>query len=202
MPLVLVVDDNAVFARLVARELRFRGIEVRVAGSGADVPRVLDDQEMRALDAAWVDQALPDARGTEIAARIRAKNTRANLVLVSAVANNEEIRADIIHRNISFFPKPVTLAEIRGWGDGVIERSPSAKFERVLDRIKAECGLTTKEIDVIRAARESSVQRKAIAAQLNISVETVGTHVQNIKRKTRVSSLRDLLERLHVDDNV
>lgn len=53
---------------------------------------------------------------------------------------------------------------------------------------KDEYGLTPREMEVMGLAGEGR-SRRAVAGSLNISINTVGTHLRNIYRKLKVSNL-------------
>jgi two-component system, NarL family, response regulator DesR len=194
--LVLVVDDDEHYARAVARVLRFNGLEVRVAGSGAEAARLVEGQEWGMVAGALLDQTLPDTSGTELAEFVRAKNARTEISIVSGLGDSEELRDQLVARNLPFIRKPVTDGALRNWSAGLIARSPIAKFEQALAHVKDVHGLTPREVDVLRAARARSPEHKVVAEVLGIRVETVRTHVKKILRKTRAGSLRDLIKRL------
>ncbi|MFC0677649.1 PAS domain S-box protein [Lysobacter korlensis] len=72
---VLVVDDNADAATMVAEVLRLHGHAVDVAGSGAGALGLVDDS--RRYDAFVLDIGLPDMTGYELVRRLRALDVTA-----------------------------------------------------------------------------------------------------------------------------
>lgn len=83
---VLIVDDNAPVARLLARLVREEGLEVDTAGTGGEA---LGLMAARAFDVLVVDVRLPDMRGPELLERARERGGNAQAVLISAMPAEE-----------------------------------------------------------------------------------------------------------------
>ena len=80
---VLVVDDEAAFARTVAMLLEDEGFAVRTA---PDVPSALDELARHRPDVVLSDIWLPGASGWDLAERLIERGERIPLVLMSAMA--------------------------------------------------------------------------------------------------------------------
>ena len=92
------------------------------------------------------------------------------IALVSGEVDEKKLRAKIIGLNVPLIPKPVALGELRNWAACVMAQSPSARFEQELARQERAHGLTTREVEVVRAARLRSGENKATAAELGIGL--------------------------------
>jgi two-component system, OmpR family, phosphate regulon response regulator PhoB len=84
---ILVVEDEAAIAELVALNLRHAGFEVAVVGSAEDAQREID----RSLPAlALLDWMLPGQSGLSLARRWRADERTRSLPLIMLTARSEE----------------------------------------------------------------------------------------------------------------
>ncbi|MGQ0529261.1 MAG: response regulator [Panacagrimonas sp.] len=105
VPALLVVEDDAAFARVLADIATRRGLEVLVAGSGAEALRLASE---RRLFGVLLDIGLPDMTGWEVLERLKA-NPHTSAVPVHVISGRE----DEAHRGqelgaIGFLQKPVT----------------------------------------------------------------------------------------------
>jgi len=84
MATILVVDDNAVVARVLARLLQQRGHRALVA---ADGPAALDTVRQQGPDLVLLDMMMPDMDGLEVLRRLKAdpKTAGPPVILFSAV---------------------------------------------------------------------------------------------------------------------
>jgi DNA-binding NtrC family response regulator len=101
---VLVVDDEPVVRRTLARALMARGIAVDTAEGGA---AALDLLRSRALDAVILDRQLPDSDGLSLLGRLRREHPEVEVVMlipagdpVSGERALKEGAYDIVHKPI------------------------------------------------------------------------------------------------------
>lgn len=85
---ILVIDDEADLAELVAFNLRQAGYETRTAGSGQDG---LDEVRRNPPDLVVLDLMLPDIAGTEVCRRLRADEASRHLPVIMLTARGEEV---------------------------------------------------------------------------------------------------------------
>ena len=106
---VLVVDDEADNACVLATGLRMGGFEVETA-SGAEGALLVMAGE--AFDFAIVDLMMPDTNGIELARMIRAQFPCAQVVLISAyhLSERQLVLADC--GAVGFVPRPFDLFEL------------------------------------------------------------------------------------------
>ena len=90
MTRVLVVDDDAALSRALAINLRARGFEVGVAGSGREA---LDLLARLNPDVVVLDLGLPDLDGIEVLHGIRGWNDVPVLVLSARTTSDEKVEA-------------------------------------------------------------------------------------------------------------
>ncbi len=106
---ILIVDDQPHFAAAVAKRLQLDGHQATVADSAAAGLACCLEQR---VDTAFVDLALPDGQGTELAAAIKRRHPAAFVVLMTGFAtrvDDEELASAAID---AILPKPWRGAEL------------------------------------------------------------------------------------------
>jgi signal transduction histidine kinase/CheY-like chemotaxis protein len=112
---VLVVDDNSVNRRILARQLELAGASTDVAAGGAEALEML---RARRYDLVLADLQMPDMDGFEMAQRIRAGEAadgRARLPILAITAStleDEEQRSRAAGMD-GFITKPVGIEQLR-----------------------------------------------------------------------------------------
>jgi len=112
---VLVVDDNSVNRRILARQLELAGASTDVASGGAEALEML---RTRRYDLVLADLQMPDMDGFEMARRIRAGEAadgRARLPILAITAStleDEEQRSRAAGMD-GFITKPVGIEQLR-----------------------------------------------------------------------------------------
>lgn len=113
-PLALVVDDEEYNRLAHAAQLERLGYAVRTAGDGATACRIL---ETDACELVFLDYDMPDVKGPELAARIRAIHTghgrQPFLIAVTAYTTVEKREECLAAGMDAFLGKPVSDARLR-----------------------------------------------------------------------------------------
>jgi DNA-binding response OmpR family regulator len=109
LPRVLVVDDEANHARVMAIGLRIEGFEVETAPDAFDA---LQRLEAGGFDVAIVDLMMPGTNGIQLARLMRERHPHMRVVLTSAyhLSERQLVRADC--GAVGFVPKPFDLTEL------------------------------------------------------------------------------------------
>jgi DNA-binding response OmpR family regulator len=109
MPRVLVVDEQANQARMMAIGLRVEGFDVETAESSA---QALERLAAQPFDLALVDLMLPGTNGIQLARLARERHPGTRVVLMSAyhLSERQLTRADC--GAAGFVPKPLDLTEV------------------------------------------------------------------------------------------
>jgi DNA-binding response OmpR family regulator len=109
LPRVLVVEEQANQARVMAIGLRIEGFDVETASSSVEALELLG---ARAFDIAIVDLMLPGTNGIQLARLVRDRHPGTRVVLTSAyhVSERQLARADC--GASGFVPKPLDLGEL------------------------------------------------------------------------------------------
>jgi len=192
---VLVVDDHAVFADAV-RSL----LESDAQIGPVTVAYGLEDgtAQLAALhpDVAVVDLRLADGTGIDFAKRAQTLSPRTRVVVLSALASPEAVFSAVLHGVRVWLPKTVGPQQLvravcaahrgRAW-------LPADMLYQVLDalvkRATAAAGpldrLSHRELEIL-AGLAAGNSRKALAAELQLSTNTIRSHVQNIVAKLDV----------------
>ena len=106
---VLVAEDEATYARTVARYLEGRGHEVRVAGSGKAAVKALSEAEW---DVLLLDLKLPDADGVDLLAQVRQDHADVQTIIVTGFANVESAIGVMRLGAFDYVTKPPNFEEL------------------------------------------------------------------------------------------
>jgi DNA-binding response OmpR family regulator len=109
LPRVLVVDDEANHARVIAIGLRVEGFQVETA---PDAETALATVAGTPFDLAIVDLMMPGTNGIQLARLIRDRHPETRVILMSAyhLSERQLLRADC--GAVGFVPKPFDLTEL------------------------------------------------------------------------------------------
>jgi DNA-binding response OmpR family regulator len=109
LPRILVVDDEANHARVIAIGLRVEGFQVDTA---PDAESALAAVAASPFDLAIVDLMMPGTNGIQLARLIRDRHPETRVVLMSAyhLSERQLVRADC--GAVGFVPKPFDLTEL------------------------------------------------------------------------------------------
>ncbi len=106
---VLIAEDEAVYAKTVARYLEERGHEVKVCPSSRAAERALKDAEW---DVLLLDLNLPDARGVDLLARVRQDHAGLQTIIVTGFAAVESAIETMRLGAFDYLTKPPNFAEL------------------------------------------------------------------------------------------
>ncbi len=104
---VLIVEDEDLVARIVARALTAAGYDVHVAADGEGALAVADED----FDLLLTDVVLPGATGPEIADRLRSR--RPNLPVLFMSGHADRASAEAVARTGSLLRKPFSIAQLQ-----------------------------------------------------------------------------------------
>jgi two-component system invasion response regulator UvrY len=196
---VLLVDDHAVVRmgfRLLLQSVPEMSV-VAEADSGESACQLYAEA---APDVVVMDLAMPGMGGLEALRRIRARDPEAKVLTLSAQDDPMHARRALQEGALGFLSKrsaPEALLEAVGvvasgrrFIDPVLaQKLALAEFDGA-SKSPVE-RLSEREFEVfVRLAGGATVQR--IAADLNLSASTIGTHLYNIKQKLGVVNQSEL----------
>jgi DNA-binding NarL/FixJ family response regulator len=199
MPIsVLVVDDHAVFADALQERLSLEADigQVAVAYSVAGALSSLSAQQP---DVALVDLLLTDGSGLEIAERARDLAPTTRVMMLTANEEPDEVVQAVLAGVRAWLPKTVDphqlVRAIRAvyvgevWFDPMLLGTvlPALVARSNAPAPDALAPLTAREREVLDCLADG-MSRAATAAQLQVSLNTVRSHIQNVIAKLGVHS--------------
>jgi FixJ family two-component response regulator len=183
MALVRVVDDDASYARALARLLGARGYAVKSYGSGAELLAELDAD---CRGCVVMDLNMPGMSGLELQRELVRRGLRLPVVFLTGAAD-----------------VPSTVSAMRGGAVDFLEkRAPSGELMAAVERALASereqrelrerfAALTERELEVLRQVVRGRMN-KQIAADLGIHERTVKLHRTAVTTKVGVRSVAEL----------
>jgi len=186
--IVLVVDDDRDFCRLVRALLEPAGYEVHDAQTATDA---LADAASEQPAAVLLDVHLPDISGYEVLRRLRDDfGDDVAVVFLSGERTEEFDRTGgMLMGADDYIVKPFAKGEFIARVRRAIDRSCSAGPE-------AAPRLTAREFEVLKLLAEGLDQSK-ISEELFITPKTVATHIQRILLKLDVHSRAEAVAYAH-----
>jgi len=106
---ILVIDDEPVFASVVAEALRIDGNQVTVAHGGEEGLRAI---EQHAPDAVFLDIAMPGMDGIEVLRRIRGRHADLPVIILTGWASERQIAEARRLGVTDILEKPVPLKSL------------------------------------------------------------------------------------------
>lgn len=200
---VLLVEDHPVVRRGLTRLINGES-DLTVCGEAADSIQALREVERTDPDVVMIDIALRQSNGLELIKQIKARNSKVRM-LVSSV-HDESVYAERVLRAgaLGFVPKDESpeqlLRAIRTVACGKVYLS-SGMSDRILGRLVETDdalerspieALSDRELEVFQLIGAGETVR-AIALALKLSVKTINSHREKIKKKLGMASSSDLI---------
>jgi DNA-binding response OmpR family regulator len=101
---VLLVEDEEVLRKVIARNLTSRGVEVYEAGTAADAVRAATTERP---DLLLLDINLPDQTGWEVLRKLKRQGTDVPTIIVSAVRVSQSRLEEF--QPLAYLPKPFPI---------------------------------------------------------------------------------------------
>ena len=192
---VLLYDDSDQFREAIT--LLLGGTEgFEVAGSFNNCETAAADIDMLKPDVILMDIDMPGATGIDGVRMIREKNDTIKIIMLTVFDNNQNIYDAIrFGANGYVLKKSAPAAIINAIKDVFEGGAPmnSSIATQVLQMFAGmspttqNYGLSEKEKAVLKSLVDGN-SYKMVAASLNISIDTVRTHIRNIYEKLQVNS--------------
>ncbi len=202
---ILIVDDHPV-VRAGLRELLAAEPSLSVVGEAADVHEGLRQVAALSPDLVIVDLSLRGSNGLDLLKRIRAEHPEVRMIVASmhdeADFADRALAAGAMGYVSKHEPLETILDAVRRVMGGRVYLSPQMT-ERMLQRMTRRGtarratpidGLSDRELEVFEAIGNGHSTRE-IAQQLQLSVKTIETHRENIKRKLGLANNSELIRR-------
>lgn len=200
---VLLVDDHALFREGLAGIISAQP-DMQVVGEANDgLEAFVKAQELKP-DLILMDVQMPGMDGIEAARQIKQILPEAIIVMLTVRGDDEMLFEALKNGAQGYLLKEIRsqdlLEMLRGALRGEAALSPNlagrvlSEFQRLSKGGGSEkaddSGLTEREQQVLFQASKGATD-KEIAAELNISLNTVKTHIRNILAKLHVSTRRE-----------
>ena len=193
---VLIVDDHAV-VREGQRALIETEPGMEMVGEGADGIEAIQLTKSLKPDVLLIDLLMPRMGGIEAIEKIKAENSKVNILVLTSFAEDEKVFSAIKAGALGYLLKDATpqelLAAIRQVyrGEPSMDSAVAHKLMRELQRSSdlplTEEPLTEREVDVLKLVAQG-LTNQDIAEKLVISERTVRTHVSHILDKLHLAN--------------
>src|ERR671931_386453 len=201
MTKLVIVDDHEALREGLVALLESHGLEV--LGTAGNVASGIDLVDHGDPDVAIVDIRRPDSSGIELTRELLARRPGLGVILYTGDSDAELLYSGLDSGARGYALKAGSMAELVG----AIERIAAGgsyvdpRLDRILLSPRATAQvpqLSPREREIMHLMAEGRTA-EAIANELNVSVETVRTHVRNVIRKlqarNRVHAIAIALER-------
>jgi NarL family two-component system response regulator LiaR len=193
---VLIVDDHAV-VREGQRALIATEPGMELVGEGADGIEAIQLTKSLKPDVILIDLLMPRMGGIEAIQKIKAENSKVNILVLTSFAEDEKVFSAIKAGALGYLLKDATpqelLAAIRQVyrGEPSMDSAVANKLMRELQRSSdlplTDQPLTMREVDVLKLVAQG-LTNQDIAEKLVISERTVRTHVSHILDKLHLAN--------------
>ncbi|MCG3173296.1 MAG: Transcriptional regulatory protein DegU [Myxococcota bacterium] len=188
-PRILIVEDDAGFARKLARILSAGGMRIAAAEPSAE--SALERLGEIEFDVALLDLELPGRNGVELAGDIHALRPDAAILMLTSFADEEKVFQAMMAGACGYLLKTQGLDRLQSGietaldGGSVIDPGLARRFWNLFSsRVRAAppatpCPLTSQEVDVLNAVARGLTNREAAHA-LGLQRRTVRTILSHI----------------------
>ncbi|GIJ67536.1 response regulator transcription factor [Virgisporangium ochraceum] len=207
---VLIVDDDAVLRRSLARALRLSGFRTDVAEGGLDaLARIAAGRP----DVVVLDVSMPDLSGTEVCRRLRREGNEVPIVMLSALDEADDRISGLQAGADDYLVKPFVTAELELRLRALLRRRPPATGvlrvgdlvvdadARTARRGGTDLDLTRREFDLLEvlARNQGVVLSRDRLLELvwgydfDVGTNAVDTFVSYLRRKTEAGGAARLI---------
>lgn len=191
---MLVVDDHALFRTGVANIIN-QEPDLRVVAEAANGAEAVDAYERVRPDVMLLDLRMPVMEGVEAVRRIRERDPRARVIVLTTYDTDEEITRALKAGAKAYVLKDISADDLVGCirdvlaGKTYIAPAAAAKLAEGVTRVQ----LTPRELSTLRLMADGKAN-KEIATELGISDRTVKTHLGHLFEKLGVTSRTEAIK--------
>src|SRR6202140_1900534 len=181
--LVLLVEDEADARTVLSRRLEAFGWTWLPHPSAQSA---LEEPDLRYVEAVVADVVVGEGRlsGIDLIGELRKRDARAPVVLVTAFADQQRVKAALNGGASYLLEKPFTTEALRGVPDKVA--SIDVDLGRLVDRALSRARLTRKEAEVARLVLKG-LSSAEIGQMMGNSEKTIKQHLTQVSPKLRVA---------------
>ncbi len=189
---LVVVDDHPVVRHGLVSMLRYEP-DMQVVGEAGDGPAAVARIFEQQPDVVLLDLNLPQFSGIEVMKQIRPQLPQTRFLVLTTYDTDEYIVPALQAGAQGYLLKDATPDELTravrslAAGRAALEPGVAAKLLENISEPKDAEALSARELEVLRLL-VAGASNKAIAAQLNLSENTVKTHLSHIFGKLNVQS--------------
>jgi DNA-binding NarL/FixJ family response regulator len=186
---LLLADDHTLVFEAI-RCLLENDEDLEIVACAEDGSRVLPLVERTKADLVVLDLKMPGMDGLECLKALRERFPKVRVAILSALDSDETIASVLRSGANAFISKSIDPADLpAALRRAATEEEPQAigRDYRGKEPVADEIGLTTRELEVLRALAEGH-SNKEIARTLWLAEQTVKFHLTNIYRKLGVAS--------------
>jgi DNA-binding NarL/FixJ family response regulator len=191
---VLVVDDHALFRTGVANIIN-QEPDLRVVAEAANGAEAVEAYDRVQPDVILLDLRMPVMEGVEAVRRIRERDPRARVIVLTTYDTDEEISRALKAGAKAYVLKDISADDLVGCirdvlaGKTYIAPAAAAKLAEGVTRVQ----LTPRELSTLRLMADGKAN-KEIANELGISDRTVKTHLGHLFEKLGVASRTEAIK--------
>jgi two-component system NarL family response regulator len=185
---VLLVDDHALLRTGVANIINQES-DLRVVAEAGNGVEALEAYERHHPDVTVLDLRMPEMEGVEVVRRLRERDPRARVIILTTYDTDEEISRALkagakayVLKDISADGLITCIRDVLA-GKTYLAPAAAAKLAEGVTRVQ----LTPREIAALRLMADGKAN-KEIANELGISDRTVKTHLGHLFEKLGVTS--------------
>lgn len=217
MPTVLIVEDDATMAEMVAYNLRRQGLDVAVAGDGAAGLQAARDHSVNLV---LLDYMLPGIDGLQIVDELRLVRPDVPILMLTARTEEHTKLAGFAAGVDDFLTKPFSMDELVARVKALLRRSrvEAMRTEAPTEIAFGDLKLLARDFRCWVAGDERELRPKEFSLLLTLASEpgrlfnrielaervwgytylgdtrTIDTHVKNIRRKVEDASAYTYIE--------
>ena len=191
---VLVVDDHALLRTGVANIIN-QEPDLRVVGEAGNGVEALEAYERHRPDVTLLDLRMPLMEGVEAIRRIRDRDPRARVIVLTTYDTDEEITRALKAGAKAYVLKDIPADELVRCirdvlaGKTYLAPSAAAKLAEGVTRVR----LTPREMSALQLMADGKAN-KEIATALDISERTVKTHLAHLFEKLGVTTRTEAIK--------
>jgi len=185
---VLLVDDHALLRTGVANIIN-QEPDLRVVAEAGNGVEALDAYDRHHPDVTLLDLRMPIMEGVEVVQRIRARDPKARVIVLTTYDTDDEIARALKAGAKAYVLKDISADDLIGCirdvlaGKTYLAPAAAAKLAEGVTRVH----LTPRELATLRLLADGKAN-KEIANDLGISDRTVKTHLAHLFEKLGVTS--------------
>ena len=191
---VLLVDDHALLRTGVANIIN-QEADLEVVAEAGDGVEALDAYDRHRPDVILLDLRMPRMEGVEVVRRIRERDPRARVIILTTYDTDDEIERALKAGAKAYVLKDISAEDLIGCiravlaGRTYIAPAAAAKLAEGVTRVQ----LTPREMAALRLMADGKAN-KEIASALDISERTVKTHLGHLFEKLGVTSRTEAIK--------